>query len=232
MPMKLLPLMARLTAVLLWIFSFIGCSGERKDDPKHRILSAEDQNRIYTEACDIIKPYMKLHGVQSRPADTAEARQQLRRAISLLQQVVEIRPDNWAAYWIMGKGYQALDDSDNACDAFGKSFALQKENPDVAREYMLECLNLGRGAEGVQAAEHAMSLKPEDAGLAANLALAYLIAGRNDDALRLVNQSLRAAPDDTITQGLKTVIVEVQDKKRPQPRTTRDLQSNQQEHTR
>jgi Flp pilus assembly protein TadD len=231
--MKPLLIMARLTAVLLWIFGLIGCSGERKEDTKHKvILSAEDQNRIYTEACGLIKPYMQLHGVRSRPTDTDGARQELRRGISLLQQVVEIKPDNWAAYWIMGKGYQALGDSEKACDAFGKSFAIQKQNPDVAREYMFECLNLGRGAEGVDAAEHAMSLKPEDAGLAANLALAYLIAGRNDDALRLANQSLRIAPDDRITQDLKTRIIDVRDRKIPQPRTIRDLNSNQQEHTR
>jgi Flp pilus assembly protein TadD len=226
MTMKRLLIMARLTAVLVWIFGLFGCSSERKEETKHQVLSAEDQNRIYTEACGLIKPYMILHNVRSRPTDTDEARQELRRGVSLLRQVVEAKPDNWAAYWIMGKGYQALGDSENACDAFGKSFAVQRQNPDVAREYMFECLNLGRGAKGVDVAEYAMGLKPGDAGLAANLALAYLIADRNDDALRLVNQSLGIAPDDRITQNLKTRIIEIRDGKRPQPRTMRDLQSN------
>jgi len=215
--------MVKLTVVFSWLLGACGCSAERTEKSETKSPSAEDHDRIYTQACGLIKPYMQLHGVQSRPANTDKARQELKRGISLLQEVVTINPGNWSAYWVMGKGYQAIGDSASACDAFGNSFAIQRNNPDVAREYMYECLNLGRAAEGVQAAEHALELRPDDAGLLANLALASLIAGKNDDALQFVNKSLQVAPDDTITQNLKKIIVDVRDKKRPQPKTTRDL---------
>lgn len=127
------------------------------------------------------------------------------------------------AYWVMGKAYQALNQSENACDAFGRSFAIQKDNPDVAREYMFECLNLGRTAEAIDAARHGVELSPNDAGLVANLALAYLVGGQIDEAVTAIDKSLKIAPDDKITQDLRTIILEVRDGKRPQPKSLREL---------
>jgi Flp pilus assembly protein TadD len=166
---------------------------------------------------------MQLHGARRRPANTDKVRRELQYGVSLLSKVVQVDPGNWSAYWIMGKAYQAFGNSESACAAFGESFAIQKENPDVAREYMFESLNLGRAAEGVRAAEHAVNLRPEDGGLLANLAMAYLIAGRNSDALDFVNKALQIAPNDRITQEVKRIIIQVRDGKRPQPTTTHDL---------
>src|SRR4051794_30100545 len=118
----------------------------------------------------------------------------------------------------MGKGYQALGESEKACDAFGHSFALQKQNADVAREYMFECLDLGRVQEGVAAAEHAVALEPKEPGLLANLALAYLIAGNNGEAIEKAEEALALDPSDKVTQSVVRVIREVASGKRPQPK--------------
>jgi Flp pilus assembly protein TadD len=131
-----------------------------------------------------------------------KAQKDISRGIELLQTVVTLNNQNWSAYWVIGKGYQSLGESEKACDAFGHSFVLQKQNADVAREYMLQCLNLGRAQEGVAAAEHAVALEPNEPGLMANLALAYLIASRNDEALKKAEQSLALDPADTVTQAV------------------------------
>ena len=185
--------------------------------------NGEEFSRLYKEGVRLIKPYMILTDGQVRSVNTETARQDLTRGISSLKKAVVIQPDNRAAYWIIGKGYQALHDSENACEAFGRSFAIQQQNPDVAREYMMECLNLGRSDEAMRVAQHAITLRPTDAGLIANLALASLIAGKIDAALEHVNKSLRISPDDKITQSLKKIIIEVRDGKRPQPKSARDL---------
>lgn len=212
-------------ASLLSIFAFGGCSDDdtKELQPQPEAFTADDHNRIYEEGCDLISPYMQLHGVDAPPTNTEKAREELNRGISLLQKVVEINPENWSAYWVMGKGYQALSQPEHACNAFGKSFAIQKDNPDVAREYMLECLNLGRASAAIDAAQHGVGLSPDDAGLVANLALAYLVGGKTDDAVTTVDKSLQLAPHDEITQNLKAIILEVRDGKRPQPKSVRDL---------
>jgi tetratricopeptide (TPR) repeat protein len=211
-------------ACTLFLLCLAGCGDQKPENPPPKMLTADDHDRIYKEGCDLIQPYMQLHGVESRPANNDKARDELKRGISLLEIVVKVNPENWSAYWIIGKGHQALGASEDACDAFGKAFAIQNENADVAREYMLECLMLGRASEGIRAAEHAVQLDPDNAGLIANLALAYLIGGRLDDAEEAVDKSLSLAPDDQITKDLRKGIVEVKAGKRPQPKSIRDIE--------
>ena len=82
---------------------------------------------------------------------------------------------------------------------------------------MHNCLALGKGEEAVKVAEHAVSLKPDDAGLEANLALALLVAGRVDDALATAQSALDRSPNDEITKTLLGVIKDVKDGKRDRP---------------
>ena len=210
---------------LLSIIGLGGCftddAGESQTQPE--LVTPDSHNRIYQQGCDLISPYMQLHGVDAPSPNTEKARDEITRGIEELRRVVKFNPENSSAYWVMGKGYQALGESEKACDAFGKSFAIQKDNPDIAREYMFECLNLGRASAAIDAAEHGVSLDPDDAGLIANLAIAYLVGGRIEDAIATADKSLELAPDDEITQHVKTIIVEVRDGQRPQPKSTREL---------
>jgi len=182
-----------------------------------------EHNRLYKEGSDLISPYMQLVNRDSLPGDSPMARERLERGIDLLNQAISINPANWAAHWIVGKAHQVLGDSENACEAFGKSFALQKGNPDVAREYMFECLNLGRAAKGIAAARQAVTTKPDDAGLIANLALALLIGGKLDEAADTVHKALAIAPTDQISHNLKEMIADVQAGHRAQPSNMAEL---------
>lgn len=182
-----------------------------------------EHNRLYEEGTDLISPYMLLANQASPSADSPGAREQLERGIDLLKQAIAINPANWAAYWMIGKAYQVLGDSPNACDAFAKSHGLQNGNPDVAREYMLECLKLGDGAKAIAAARHAVRLQPDNAGLIANLALALLIGGNLDEAADRVTQALEMAPEDAISRNLQAMIADVQSGRRPQPSKLADL---------
>jgi tetratricopeptide (TPR) repeat protein len=202
-----------------FICALVGCS--RQEAPK--TYSPADHNRLFKEGSDLIAPYMRLHGQPRNPIITGRARKDVTHGIELLQAVVSINSQNWSAYWVIGKGYQSLGESEKACDAFAQSFALQKQNADVAREYMFECLDLGRVQEGVAAAEHAVNLKPKEPGLHANLALAYIVAGKNAEALKKAEEALALDPSDKVTQSVVRVIREVASGKRHQPKTLKDL---------
>lgn len=186
-------------------------------------ITSDEHDIVYQEGWDLITPYMPLHKKESRAARSRKAMRNVERGITLLEFVTEANPENWSAFWGIGKGYQALGNSDAACDFFGKAFARQKENPDVAREYMFECLNLGRHEDGISAAKHAVSLNARDPGLLANLALAHFINANLESAMTAVNESLELAPRDPITRNLRKAIESVQAGKKPQPHRLTDL---------
>ena len=209
---------SRKAAWLSALFVFLtGCS---KSVP---VISTQDQqDAAYREGCGLIEPYMRLQGKKFQQVDEA-AKLKIERGIALLGAVVQHAPDNWPAYWIQGKGYQAMGDAPAACDAFKKSFDLQPANPDVAREYMFECLMLGRGPEGLRAAKQAVDLHPTDPGLQANLALAYLVSGNASAAKSTVDEALRLDPTDPISQRLKNATQLIIDGTHPLPKKLSDL---------
>jgi tetratricopeptide (TPR) repeat protein len=211
--------------VLAFVTVLAGCSKQQPQSFSAPVITTDaEHNRCCEEANRLTTPYFRLSDTKDKPATTRKAQADLRRGIALYQAIVRYAPTNWSAYWCMGKAHQALEEHEAACDAFGKAFAIQKNNADVGREYMFECLELGRASEAISAAEHALLLQPHDAGLLANLALAYTLAGRNSDALAKVEESLAIEPNDKITLHLKRAIREIVDGKRPHPKRIRDLE--------
>jgi len=210
--------------ILALASTLVGCSKQEvKKEPVPLISNDEEHSRYYKQACDLVTPYLRLSDGREKRWDTPKAQADLRRGIELYGAVVKYAPSNWNAYWLMGKAHQALREPAAAYDAFGRAYAIQKENADVAREYMFECLETEHVSEGVTVAQHAISLSPRDAGLAANLALAYLIAGRTNEALSKVEESVALDPNDKVTSSLKRVIREIIEGKRPAPKKLSDL---------
>ena len=182
-----------------------------------------EHNRLYQLGNELIAPYLQLVNRKSESTDSQQAMANLDRGIAILRQALSINPANWAAYWIIGKAYQSLSKSEQACEAFGKSYGLQKGNADVAREYMFECLKLGRTDKAIAAARHSVALKPNDAGLVANLALALLIGAKLDEAAETIARALTLSPNDEISHSLKNRIRDVQTGRKPQPNSLVDL---------
>jgi Flp pilus assembly protein TadD len=187
-------------------------------------LSSEEHDRVYQAGCDLITRYMPLQNRESRGAHSVKSQREVERGIDLLTFIARANPANWSAHWIIGKGHQALGNSGAACDSFRVSFELQKDNADVAREYMFECLKLGRADDGVVAARHAVFLQPRNAGLLANLSLALLIAADLDAAENTAGQALALDPNDVITKSVSQMIRDVKAGRKSQPRRISDLQ--------
>lgn len=182
-------------------------------------LSQERHNEYYQKGCDLIQPFMVLHGNEIKSPQSKK----IKEGIMYLDAVTKINPENWAAFWIKGKGYQALADNSSAYAEFKSSYSIQKENPDVARELMIECLNLGKADEGIQVAKDAMTLRPNESGIIANVALALLIKGNLDEALKHIDKAISLDPSDEINRNVKSFIEEVRSGKRKQPKTYFDL---------
>ncbi|MAS94025.1 MAG: hypothetical protein CMO55_12590 [Verrucomicrobiales bacterium] len=209
--------------IIMGIFSSLfGCNKDDSAELSPVVVTNEDEhNMIYERGCKLIYPHMQL--LDRAPKVNRKVKQQVSRGIADLDAVTAYKPENWAAYWIKGKGYQVLGDAQAANAEFKASFAIQKENPDVAREYASTCLDLGQAGEAARATEHAIKLTPDDAGLYANLALALLIDGKHTEAREAVSRSLQMAPGDKISQAVLTLVDDVISGKKPQPNNMADL---------
>ena len=214
-------------AVVGILFAGVACDPNDSDsepiDTSFEVVinNNTQHDMIYKRGTEAIMPHIKL--MERDPESSASIKQEVTNGIADLNAVTKYRPENWAAFWVKGKAYQVLEDHQSAYSEFKASFQIQKENPDVARELAAACLALGRADEAIIVTQHAIDLTPGDAGLYANLALAYLVADKNADAKKAIDQSLQMAPDDEISQAVKTTVDEVISGKRPQPKTMADL---------
>ena len=179
---------------------------------------------LYQRATALAQPYLVLHGGPATSAQSGRAKAQLEEAIGLFERVLVINPQNWAAAWLAGKAAQSLGQPERAYGYFARSFEVQKENPDVARELMLTCLDTKRAPEAVAVAEHALRLTPADPGLKANLALARLCSADVAGAETAIESALQADPRDEISRTLQRLIGEVRRGERKQPQTPADLE--------
>lgn len=208
-----------LALTVLW--ACLQAPSTRVPTPTPVVVTDANVDAVYERGTAAISPHMQL--LDRDPTLDDRGREAVRAGIRDLDAVTTYNPENWPAFWIKGKGYQVLGDHASANAEFKASFALQPENPDVAREYAASCLELGLGAEAVRVAEHSVELAPADAGLRANLALALLIAGRNAEAATTLDEALRMAPDDPISRSLQRILDEVVSGRRPQPTRMSDL---------
>ena len=131
---------------------------------------------------------------------------------------------DWRAFWFLGKAYEALGHKNTSNWNFRAAFELHPRDPNVAREYGISCVELGLGPEAVRAAEEAVALSPNEAGLYANLALAYLIASLDHQALVAINKALDMDRKDQTSQNVKEYVDDVLAGRKPRPRSGADFQ--------
>jgi Flp pilus assembly protein TadD len=208
-----------LTIMFGLLSSLFGCSQNKKTE---LVLTEENHNPYYLKGTKLIEPYVDLEGRSI--TNKSKAKDSIVEGIRHLDAVTKINPNNFAAFWIKGKGYQSLNQHDSAYFQFDKSFELKKDNPDVARELKIECLHLGKGKEAVSISSYALSLDSKNAGLVGNLALAYLINGDTDLADKTIKKAIQTDPNDKINLKLSQIISEVIDGKRKRPTKYDDIQ--------
>lgn len=170
-------------------------------------------------------PSTVVHGGIPTRAKTAKSRTALEKASAIFDLVLEVDPKSWTAAWLAGKAAQGLGDARRAYGLFRRAFELQPDHLDVVREFTVACLEAERPHEAVHAAQCAIRLAESNAGLKANLALAYLCAGDCGRAFDAVTAALAQNPRDPISLTLRSRVLEVQRGERPLPNTPDDLQT-------
>ena len=182
----------------------------------------QEHDRIFEEAA-LIKDEIQLHDRPPLPAPGWFLRRKLKRAISLFGRVVELKPDNWSAMWLVGKVYQRLGDFPYALAWFERAHQVNPAQPNIAREASMCAMDLGRHDVAITFALNATQIDPADAGLHANLALAYVLAGRVSEAQASIERALAGDPADKISHTIQAIIKHFVVNGRTPPATTPEL---------
>jgi Flp pilus assembly protein TadD len=181
-----------------------------------------EHDRLYKEAIALLRPLIEIHGRKNPKLDAA-ARDELQRGIDLLNQVVSINPQNWAAMWFEGKAHHRLGNIELAYSFFSRAHGVKPDQPDVAREAAIAAMDLRRPSDAIIFCERAIEAKPQDPGLRANLALALLFNGHAEKARIIAEDALGRNPSDPITIRIVKVCEEVCAGKRDCPQHVRDM---------
>ncbi len=154
----------------------------------------------------------------------AERREALELGRSLLRKCRE-RSKTFATSWYLGKVELRLGLVADAVVALEEAHALKPDHPDGCRELCSAYLEFDDAAAALPIARRAVELRPEDAGLHANLALTQLILGDVNAAHAQVQRALAVHPGDPITRTLANIIEQVRAGRRPCPRSLRELEN-------
>lgn len=181
-----------------------------------------EHDRLYKQASATVYPLIEIHG-KPVPKLTAEQERELLHGIQIYDRVIEINPQNWPAMFMVGKAYQRLKDFEKALRWFSRAHEIHPEQPDVAREASIAAMEAGRPAEAIPLCQKAIQSKPNDPGLRANLALAFLFTGDVEKASSVAEEAMRQDANDEITRRIVDVCQEVRAGRRPCPHHARDL---------
>jgi tetratricopeptide (TPR) repeat protein len=182
-----------------------------------------EHNRLYRRAMKLAEGELLLQGGRAVPALSKSGRSKLDEALLLLEDALRIHPSNWATMWLIGKIYQRIGDYHAALTWFARVQQMRPAQADVAREASLCAMALGRSEEGLQYAQRALEASPRDAGLSSNLALAWLLANKLDEAKREITRAVALKAADDGIKLIKAMIDHFIANGNPPPRTTGEL---------
>lgn len=183
-----------------------------------------EHNRTFEEAAALVKDEILLHERPRMVKPGWFLRRRLKRALALFGRVLELKPENWSAMWLVAKVHQRLGDTDIAFSWLEKAYQVNSSQSDIAREASMMAMDLGKEDAAIVFAHRGTQIEPENAGLHANLALAYLQANQLPEAKKCVDRALEVEPNDTISQTIREMILHFADRKETPPSTTRGLQ--------
>ncbi|AEJ61655.1 Tetratricopeptide TPR_2 repeat-containing protein [Spirochaeta thermophila DSM 6578] len=130
--------------------------------------------------------------------------------IDLIRQFLEVYPEVWNAWFLLGWALRRKERYGEALEAFSRAESLHPDDADTLNELAICLIEEGRIEEAEEALNRALRKAPENTKIISNLAIVALKQHRVEEARRLFQVVLEFAPDDPLAlQYLKMLEDEV-----------------------
>ena len=144
--------------------------------------------------------------------DRAGSKAALEKAITILRQRIQLKPDDSYAHFSLGR---ALDDQGNLEDAvaeFRTALRLRPGYAEAHHELGMVLSDLGKSAEAIAEYREAIRLKPDSAYTHNSLGIALTNQGKLDEAIAECRKAIRLMPDDAYAHNSLGNALKDQDK--------------------
>jgi len=182
----------------------------------------DEHNRLWSQARDIADKH-KIYSLVPPYKPGFFVAREMRKGISLLDNVLALHPGNAPALWMQGKFLQLLGDFDASLDRLAKAHLIDPNNTAHAREAGISATEVGKLDVAVYYAQEALKATPGDAGLRTNLAIAHLFAGNVAAARMEIDDARSAEPNDPITRSVWVLVREVAAGRMRRPTRTSEI---------
>jgi len=185
-------------------------------------IEAARHNSLTERAWKLARNHMIVEGDESRRRPGWFVRRKLNEAMRCFERALDINSEGWSSMWALGKIQQRLGNHQASLSWFVRAHKINPTHPDVAREAGLAALDCGEAALAVKFCSCAVDDKPHDAGLVANLALAYMLNGDDKHAIECAERAARTAAGDEISSTVLEFVRDVADGRRSRPKRLLD----------
>jgi len=176
----------------------------------------EQFNQLFESACNRQEKLIHLDGYHVKSLSTTD-KEKLYKSIEEFQGCLAIFPEHWQSMTLMAKSYQRLGQHEKALELLEKAFLIETENTTIPMEASLNAMHLEDIDKAIFYSEESLKRKPNDVALLGNHAMNLLVACKDDEAKRIIQQAMKLDPADPINKNVKSVIDVVLSGKRKRP---------------
>ena len=167
-----------------------------------------DYNRYYKEACEMQEGLIIVDVYVPKRLNIFQ-KSRAYKAISLFEKALEIYPESFQCLFFIGKLYQRLREYEKSLKYIEASMMYEQENHNLPQEASIVAMNLGQIDKAIEYSQESLRRMPDNIALMGNHSMNLLIAGRDEEALKTIEQALSIDPGDKINQYIKSKIIGV-----------------------
>lgn len=165
-------------------------------------------NKLFATAGARLKGVVILDGYrQTKPSFFEKIK--INKAIRDFEKCLSIVPDHWQSMFFLAKANQRLGDHQRSLSLLEKAMEIDLVNHNIPQEASIEAVHLNDINKAIDLSNEALRRSPNNFGLMGNQAMNLLIANKDNDAQKMIDDALQLNPKDQINKNIQMLIKKV-----------------------
>ena len=165
----------------------------------------QEFNIIFDRACKRQNGLIFLDGYKRKPLPVSD-KLKLEESVDDYKKCLDIFPKHWQSMVLMAKGLQRLERHFESLEQLEFAFRIELEDYTIPMEASLEAMHAQNIEKAIFYSAESLKRKPKDFTLMGNHAMNLLIAEKDNEAKRIIEDAVRIEPNDTINKNIESLI--------------------------